>query len=215
MKGRTIPYSAAELEFLERRRSMSRRDLLAAFVATFGREDVSLANLTALCKRKGWLTGRNGRFVKGMVPANKGKPCEPGKGGRHPNARKTQFARGQRPHTWRGPGHESVCPKDGYVYLIVAERNPHTGADTRRVLKHKWLWEKKHGPVPKGMALKCRDGNRRNTDPGNWELIPRGLLPRLGGRYGRDYDTAPAELKPVIMTVAKLEHASREKRRER
>ncbi len=31
------------------------------------------------------------------------------------------------------------------------------------------------------------------------------------GRFGRDYDYAPAELKPVIMTVAKLQHAARRK----
>ena len=145
------------------------------------------------------------------MPANKGKPCEPGKGGRHPNARKTQFKHGSRPHTWRGPGHESV-DDEGYVWLIVAETNPHTGADTRRVMKHRWLWEQANGPVPEGMVLKCLDGDKQNTDPANWELIPRAMLPRLNGRFGRDYDKAPAELKPVLMTVAKLEHAARSRR---
>jgi hypothetical protein len=57
------------------------------------------------------------------------------------------------------------------------------------------------------------DGNKQNTDPSNWELIPRALLPRLGGRFGRDYDNAPDALKPTIMAVAKLEHAARSKTR--
>ena len=43
----------------------------------------------------------------------------------------------------------------------------------------------------------------------NWEAIPRALLPRLNGKYGRDYEKAPAALKPVILNIAKLEHAAR------
>jgi hypothetical protein len=43
------------------------------------------------------------------------------------------------------------------------------------------------------------------------------MLPRLNGKgsRGRDYDTAPAELKPTIMAVAKLEHgvAAKSKRK--
>jgi hypothetical protein len=63
--------------------------------------------------------------------------------------------------------------------------------------------------VPEGCALKCLDGNKRNTDPANWEAVPRELLPRLNGRFGRGYDAAPAEIKPVIMATAKLEYAAR------
>lgn len=73
---------------------------------------------------------------------------------------------------------------------------------------HLLNWEQQHGPVPKGMCLKCL-GERRNTDPSNWELVPRALLPRLNGKSGRRYDHAPAELKPTIMAVAKLEHRLR------
>ena len=35
--------------------------------------------------------------------------------------------------------------------------------------------------MPAGMCLKCK-GGRSDTDPSNWELIPRALLPRLAGR---------------------------------
>lgn len=34
----------------------------------------------------------------------------------------------------------------------------------------------------------------------------------LNGRFGRDYDTAPSELKPTILAIAKLEHKARELR---
>jgi hypothetical protein len=54
-----------------------------------------------------------------------------------------------------------------------------------------------------------------NTDPANWELIPRALLPRLNGRHTLAYDPAPAELKPALLATAKLEHAARTLRRTR
>lgn len=197
---RHIPYSQEELAFVEARRTMLRRELHALFVETFGRDDVSFKNFNALCKRKGWLTGRNGRFPKGNVPFNKGKTIP-----FHPNSARTRFKKGQLPHNTKYLGHERVS-KDGYVEISVDETNPHTGFERRYVLKHRWLWEKANGPVPAGMALKCLDGDRQNTDPANWKLIPRAMLPRLGGRYGRRYDAAPAELKPTIMAVAELEH---------
>ncbi|APE43633.1 HNH endonuclease [Sulfitobacter alexandrii] len=209
MKGRRITYSEAELVFIEALHQLPRRDLHAAFVKWSGRSDVSQANLTALCKRKGWLTGRTGQFVPGQVPPNKGRKMP-----FNPNSAKTQFKKGARPHTFRGAGHERIDAKDGYVIMIVDEPNPWTGAATRPVQKHRWLWEKVNGPVPEGMCLKCLDGDKTNTDPSNWEAIPRAMLPRLNGRFGRGYDVASAELKPTILATAKLEHAVRNRRRD-
>lgn len=213
MKRRRIPYSAAEMAWLEANYRMVISDYHAAFVAEFGRADVSPLNLNQLRKRKGWKTGRSGRFAKGAAPANKGKPCPPGTGGRHPNAQRTHFRKGQVPHTFKGAGHERIDGRDGYVIMIVDEVNPWTGANTRPVHKHRYLWEKANGPVPDGHALKCLDGDRTNCDPSNWVAIPRGMLPRLNGRWSTAYDSAPAELKPLIMTAAKLKHAVRNARR--
>lgn len=204
MKGCWIRYSAEDLAWIEARKSEPRRALHAAFVARFGRADVTLANFKSLCARKGWLTGRTGCFDAGHVPDNKGKKMP-----FNPNSARTQFKKGQRPHSTKYLGHERLT-KDGYVEVSVAQTNPHTGFERRYVQKHRWEWEKANGPVPKGMCLKCLDADKTNTDPANWELIPRAMLPRLNGRFGRDYDSAPPEVKPVIMTVAKLEHRARE-----
>lgn len=208
MKGRWITYSHEELAWLSDNRILPIADYHRAFCEAFDRYDVSAANINALRKRKGWKTGRTGRFEKGQTPQNKGKKCAPGTGGRHPNARRTQFKKGRLPHNTKYLGHERLS-KEGYIEISVAERNPHTGFERRHVLKHRWLWEQANGPVPKGMALKCL-GDRTNTDPSNWELVPRALLPRLNGRSGRAYDHAPQELKPTIMAVAKLEQRVRE-----
>lgn len=204
MKGQPIAYLPQELAWIEAQKDVPRRELHAMFCAQWGRDDVSIDNLKALCKRMRWFTGRTGHYVKGQPAYNKGKKMP-----YHPNSAGNRFKKGHRPHTWRGPGHEAVG-KDGYVWLIVAETNPHTGADTRRVMKHSWLWIKKNGPVPEGMALKCLDGDKTNTDPSNWRPVPRALLPRLNGRFGRGYDNAPDDLKPTIMAVTELEHAARE-----
>lgn len=207
MKGHSIPYSTAEKKWLEANRLMVISDYHHAFVSEFARSDVKAAHLHALRKRKGWKTGRTGCFEKGFTPANKGKKCPPGVGGNHPNARKTQFRKGQTPHNTNYLGHERVS-KDGYVEISIDETNPHTGYERRYVLKHRWLWEKANGPVPKGSALKCLDGNRLNVDPSNWEAVPRGVLARLnGGRHKKRiaYDAAPSALKPTVMALAKLE----------
>lgn len=208
--GRARLYSAAEIAWLHENRTLPLPEWHAAFVAAFGREDITAAQLLSLRKNRRWKTGRTGRFEPGQAPANKGKPCAPGTGGRHPNARRTQFKKGNISHTYRGPGHERIDPKDGYVILIVAETNPWTGAPTRPVHKHRWLWEQANGPLPDDHVLKCLDGNKANTDPSNWEPVLRGVLARLNGGPHRKhiaYDAAPAELKPTVMAVAKLQHA--------
>lgn len=210
-KGRRSKYCATEIAWLRANATMEINAWCAAFREAFDRPDVTPAKLGSLRKREGWRTGRSGRFEKGIVPANKGKKYAPGKGGNHPNARKTQFRKEQLPHNTKGPGHESLG-SDGYMWIVTDRMTPWTGASTWRVHKHRWLWELANGPVPDRHVLKCLDGDRLNTDPANWEAVPRGLLPRLNGKSERDYDKAPAELKPTILAVARLEHAARNAR---
>jgi hypothetical protein len=215
MKGARIIYSADEMAWLEANRTLAISDYHRCFVARFGRSDISAANLHALRKRRGWKTGRTGRFENGADPFNKGKTCPPGTGGRHPNAQKTQFRKGQRSgvakHVYQPIGAERIS-KDGYRERKVNDGLP---MQARWQSVQRIEWEKINGPVPAGMCLKCRDGNKQNTDPSNWEAIPRGVLPLLSARFGMRYDQAEPEVKPVIMTVARLKHAARSARQRR
>ncbi|WP_210204380.1 HNH endonuclease signature motif containing protein [Devosia submarina] len=213
-KGRHRKFSSAEMAWLKENHLLPIAEYHRAFIEAFPREDVRPQNLHALRKRLGWKTGRTGQFTKGNVSHNKGKRCPDGVGGRHPNARKTHFKKGQEPHNTKFLGHERIN-KDGYIEISVAETNPHTGYDRRYVHKHVHLWTQHNGPVPEGYALKCLDGNKLNTDPSNWEAIPRGVLPRLnGGKATRvmAYDSAPAELKPALLAIAKIDHTIKQKR---
>ncbi len=203
-----IIYEPEELAFIEQHKSLPRAEAHAMFCARFMRSDISLQNFKALCTRKGWKTGRTGRLEKGNVPFNKGM-----KGWCAPRSEKGQFRKGNVPRTRRGAGHERIDSREGYVIMIVDEVNPWSGAATRPVFKHRWLWEKAHGPLPAKHILKCLDGDRANTDPSNWVAIPPAMLPGLTGRFGRDFDNAPPELKQTILTIVKLEHEAREARK--
>ena len=211
MKHRQISYSPIELDWIKSHSKLPRREALALFHQAFTRLDISLADLKSLCTRKGWLTGRTGRLEKGNIPANKGQKMP-----FNANSAATRFKKSNTPRNTKWLGHERLG-KDGYVWISVDEVNPHTGYNRRYAQKHTWLWTKKNGPVPKGLCLKCLDGNRANCDPSNWEAVPRALLPRLAGgnRYHNalPYDAAPAELKPTLLATAKLQHALRKRRK--
>jgi hypothetical protein len=165
--------------------------------------DAYLASPAACRLRRGGDIGAVHRFTKGHVPANKGKPMP-----FNANSAATRFKKGERRGVavklYKPIGTERLS-KDGYL-----ERKIHDGLplQSRWRAVHLVRWEEINGSVPKGMALKCL-GDKRNTDPSNWELVARALLPRLNGKHGRGYDSAPSELKPTIMAIAKLEHAAR------
>jgi hypothetical protein len=201
-KGTSIRYSEEELAYIKQNCSMPRKEAHRNFCEEFKRTDVSPDNFKALCKRKGWKTGRTGKFQKGNVPANTGKKML-----FNANSARTQFKKGHTPHNTNYSGHERLTKKDGYIEISIDEVNPHTGFERRYVFKHRYLWEKQHGKLPDGMCLKCLDGNRQNTDPANWEAIPRGALPFLNGHRGYNYDDMPPELRPSVLALAKVKYA--------
>jgi hypothetical protein len=208
MKGAWITYSDEELAWIKACSDLPRAEMHALFVQAFGRQDVSQQNLHALCKRKGWLTGRTGRFCKGQAPRNQAhlpKMIEAGKATRF----KPGVRQGVATRLYKPIGTERVT-RDGYRERKINDDLP---LQRRWRALHLVEWEAVNGPLPAGHALKCLDGDKTNTAPSNWACVPRALLPRLNGRFGRDYDTAPAELKPTLMAIAKLEHKAREARR--
>jgi hypothetical protein len=173
---------------------MDRRRLLAAFNEFFGCK-VTVSQLRgAMGNHNIRQHVRTGRFVADSEPWNKGVTGYMG-----PN--RTSFRKGNTPHNAKQLWHERIG-KDGYVEMQVPERNPYTGYPTRYKQKHVWIWEQAHGKRPKGCAIIFKDGDRSNFDLENLELVTRRELLVLNQR---GYRSAPDELKPVILALAKME----------
>lgn len=205
---RRMPISAAEVEWLRASGDMPISECHRVFCAAFSRVDLSAEQLHSLRKREGCRTGRTGHFEKGTVPANKGKKMPFNAASALTQFKKGCPRSGVAAETYRPIGFEQV--RDGYIVRKIHDGFP---MQSRWRAVHILNWEHLHGPMPEGMALKCK-GERANPDPSNWEMVPRSMLPRLNNRWGRNYDEAPAELKATIMAVAKLENAVSARRKQ-
>lgn len=187
MKGSRIPYSAQELAFIEARKTLPRAELRALFVEAFGRS-VSAENIKSLCKRKGWMTGRTGRYARGNVPHPDARP-------KGPNA--TSFKPGNVPRSHQPVGTE-VTRGDGYVYVKVGE--PRSWE-----MKHRIMWEQHHGKIPAGVNIQFYDSNRSNCDISNLYAVTREQSAWLNRRT--EFAALPTETRPSVVMVAKVECA--------
>jgi len=192
------------LEFL--REAYPRMEIAAltrAFNARFG-TDKTKHQIKSSLSRNRITSGRDGRFKKGCAVWNKGllgfnlSPA-------------TQFRPGNVPANVK-PMYSGRLNKDGYIEIKVPERNPHTGAPTRFRLKHRWLWEQEHGPLPEGYVLVFRDGDKRHCALDNLELMRRRELMRMNQIVGIDglKDLTPDELQ-ALRSLARLQCTIKDK----
>ena len=112
---------------------------------------------------------RRTQWQTGNAPYNKGKP-HPARG----RTLETMFQPGHRPHTWMPIGSDRTS-KEGYLQRKTAD----TGC-TRRdyVAIHHLVWRMHGRTVPAGYALCFIDGDKRNFDINNLELVHRSELMR-------------------------------------
>lgn len=102
-------------------------------------------------------SGLTGRYLKGNVPANKGKPKF------WIGGEETQFKKGQKPHNYMPVGSERVNSY-GYHDIKIADPN-------KWKAKHILLWEEHNGLVPKGHKLIFGDGDKNNINLDNIILV--------------------------------------------
>jgi hypothetical protein len=140
-------------------------------------------------------SGRTGCFEKGHVPWTFGKK------GIHVSPQ-SEFKKGHMPANTKPIGTERIDNKDGYIHVKIEEPNPYTKSQTRFKQKHVVIWEREHGPVPKGFAVIFKDADKRNCVIENLELVSRAELLILN-HYR--YKNMPPEIKPTLLTLAKLE----------
>ena len=162
-------------------------------MAMFGREEKAVqarAHRLGLRKAEGYVAPQLNTFQKGHATWNKGMK------GLDIGGKATRFQKGRKPHTWRPIGHVRVS-KEGYLQRKVTDTG-YPPRDWRPV--HHLIWEEHTGqPVPEGHALVFRDGNRRNFDPANLELVSRADLMRRN-----TYLRFPQPLREVVQLKGAL-----------
>lgn len=116
---------------------------------------------------------KDSRIKPGNVPINKGrKQADYMSAEQIEKTKATRFQKGQQNHNELYDG-------------AITIRNDHPDRNGGRTIKQirlgkgkwqelqKYNWEKKNGPIPKGMVLACKNGDTLNCKPSNWELITR------------------------------------------
>ncbi len=144
--------------------------------------------------------GRKTWFQPGLVPHNKGKP-HPARG----RSIETQFRKGMVPHTWRPIGTDRVS-KEGYLQRKTAD----TGT-TRRdyVGVHHLVWRMHGRTIPNCHALCFIDGDKRNFDINNLELVPRAELMRRNSVH-----RLPKEVARAVQMMGALRRQINKRERE-
>jgi hypothetical protein len=134
---------------------------------------------------------RNCCFKKGSTPPNKGKKhAEYMTPEQIEKTKKSRYKKGNVPFNVKYDGHERISV-DGYVEIRISQ-----GVYK---LKHRELWIKQNGSIPKDCVVIFKDGNKQNIVIENLQLITRkeNMLRNSIQQY-------PAELITTLKLVSKL-----------
>lgn len=142
-------------------------------------------------------TGFTGRFEKGNIPFNKGK-----KGICPKKCERTWFKKGETPINHRPVGSERV-DVDGYILVKVEEPSVWR-------LKHRVVWEKVNGPIPKNHVVIFLDGDKSNVNIDNLALVSRSELLIANQRK---LLKSNAELSKVGINIAKVQSKINKRKR--
>lgn len=193
-RGECYPYSEKQKHFLESNCSLTRKELTKQFNQMF-ETDLKVSTIASMCKRNGWLTGRDGRMPKGNLPWNTGTKgvCKPNSG---------SFKKGIKPKNQKPLGHERICSKDGFILVKVAKPNPYTGANTRYRAKHHVVWEQHNEAVPDKHVIRFIDGDPLNCAIENLMCVSKFVNMRMNKNGLNDL---PLELRATGKAIAELE----------
>lgn len=159
----------------------------------FNRE-VTFYMLKGIMARHGIKTGRTGLFEvghslgKGRVMSDSTREKLQG----------TFFKKGRKAENEVPVGTEIF--RDGYM-LVKVKDGPDLGQWDRWAFKHRLVWEEAHGPIPKGGHVIFLDGDHRNCDLSNLDLVTNAEQGYLTMRRLR---SSNAEITRVGVTVARL-----------
>lgn len=153
-------------------------------------------------QRHGIKSGVTGWYQKGHAPGTKGKSIEeickhdPVKLAK---VRATQFKKGDRPLNEKPVG-AIVINSEGYV---LRKKQMEGSQWERWEFLHRAVWEEHNGPVPEGMIVMFKDGDRQNCCIDNLMLVSRGELAVMAKRGYRfeDPDLTEAAVNMVRLKI--------------
>jgi hypothetical protein len=158
-------YTPEEIRFIKRKiAGRSYAEMTGLFNERFGLS-ITLSQMKGVLKRHGLCNGRDCRFRPGLIPPNKGK-----KGYCSPGSEKGWFRPGNRPWDWQPVGTERI---NDMGYIDVRIRNPSGNKRKNWKAKHRIIWEKAYGKIPKGRVIIFADGNKLNVRPDNLLMVSR------------------------------------------
>ena len=164
-------------------------------------------------QRHGIKSGLTGWYQKGHPPGNKGKKLEEyvTDPDRLEEIRKrmapTQFKKGERPVNEMPVG-TIVVNSDGYK---LRKKQMTGGLWDRWEQLHRAVWEEHNGPIPEGMIVTFKDGDKLNCSIDNLMLITRGesaVMAKKGYRF------KDPELTETALNMVRLQIRANQKRKE-
>lgn len=181
-----ILYTAQQLDFVKSNCTLERKELTKRFNEKFN-TNLSIDNISGLCKRNKWRTGRTGCFEKGRTPPNKGTKGLTG-------ANRTSFKKGQSVWNTKPIGYERIDKKDGYVHIKIAEPNVFA-------LKHRYEWEKHYGPVPDNHVVAFKNQDKTDCRIENLILMSKSEMVRYAQSF---HKLANSETNETCLLMAKV-----------
>lgn len=141
-------------------------------------------------------SGLTGRFKKGHTTFNKGlKQTDFMSDEAIERTKKTRFKKGLKSHNKKPLGSERICTKDGYIIVKVGEPDVWKH-------KHRVVWEKVNGPIPKGHKIVFLDGDKNNISIDNLKIVSSGALAIVNRHIGLSDDE---QLNETIYNTAELQ----------
>jgi hypothetical protein len=192
-----MKYLKEHEDFLRKHETTPRKELAKLFNDKF-KTEVSHKGLGQKCINLGLSCPNNCCFKKGITPVNKGT-----KGLMKVN--KTSFTFGNRPMNAKKVG-SVVTRKDknGSLYMRIKIAEPN-----KWQMLHVYIYEHKHGEIPKGYCVIFKDKNTLNLRLDNLMLVSRDELARLNQKYAH----IDKSLKETALQVIKLSKEIRKVKR--
>lgn len=183
-----MKYLKEHEDFLRKHETTPRKKLAELFNTKF-KTKVTHKALGQKCIKIGLVCPNNGCFKKGSIPANKGT-----KG--LMKANKTSFSSGNKPMNAKRVG-SVVTRKDknGSLYMRIKIAEPN-----KWQMLHVYIYEHKHGKIPKGYCVIFKDKNTLNLRLDNLMVVSRDELARLNQKYAHINES----LKETALQVIKL-----------